>query len=116
MKTTFYTRQQYLNGDVDHNTFFSQFLDKETEKELLNNISLDEINKSTDEHMNDIPMKKWDMISNFNWQIIRGEEKLISTPVIRKELADMIKATGENLSSSTMVCIYKAQARKLKNL
>jgi hypothetical protein len=99
-----------MDGEVSFEDYYRQFLDDQTEHELLANITLAEILSSTDKHLNDIPMIKWDGISGI---MFRGSE-MISRPTIRKSLHDKIHEADEGVSAATLVCIYKQQARVLK--
>lgn len=56
------TRQMYLKGECTHREYYSQFVTKSIIEIVRNRIGLDAIKKSTDEHMNDIPLKLWDSI------------------------------------------------------
>lgn len=105
-----FTRKQYLANECTFREFYGQFVDEETKKELLAVIPLDLILASTDEHLNDIPLKKWDSISG----VLFSGSQLISRPRIRKDLADKINASSEGVSPATLVCIYKEQARQLQ--
>ena len=108
------TRQDYMDGKASHDEYYKQFSDEDTKQELLNVISLDEINKSTDEHMNDIPMKKWDSISGFVWKVQHGSEVQVGNVHVRSDLVKKLKEAGDGVSCAGMTCIYKAQARLLK--
>ena len=100
-----------MDGEISFAGYYSQFLDDKTEAEMFSQISLEELKKSKDEHLNDIPMRKWDAISGI---VFRGSE-MIQGPRIRKEFADRIQLAQEGISAATLVCIYKQQARKTLN-
>jgi len=58
------TRQQYLDGIVSHRDYYSQFVTDNTKKAVLHSIGKEALFSSTDEHMNDIPLHRWDAISH----------------------------------------------------
>jgi len=97
------TREQYLKGEISFSDYYAQFLDDETEGEMLEQVSLEEIRESKDEHLNDIPMRKWDAITGIRF----SGSQLVQRPTIRRELAERIKSAGENISAATLTCIYK---------
>lgn len=78
--------------------------------DVKNNIGIDKIKASKDEHFNDIPLYLWDKLSGC---VFNGSE-LVSKPRIPKEVLDISKELGERgISPATMVCIYKEIARQL---
>lgn len=57
------TRDQYLNGDVSHEEYYSQFVTAGTRQRVLRWIGLETLKKSTDESFNDIPLAQWDALA-----------------------------------------------------
>lgn len=92
-----YTREQYIRGEVTHEKYFGQFVTPEVKRIVLRSITLDELLKSTDEHMNDIPLYRWDSLVH---SILNASIK-------------QIKAADEWTTKSTGVCIAKAAAREI---
>ena len=90
------TRKEYLSGIVSHSDYYGQFITEDTTKNLLQSISIIDICKSRDEHMNDIPLIKWD------------------TCRLSCNL-EAIKEAGESLTPAVKVCILKETARREKN-
>jgi hypothetical protein len=90
------------NADTNavHREYFSQFVTEDIKSRVLSSIGGMAIINSTDEHMNDIPLKEWDAT-------------LIPCPasVVKKA-----KELGENLSQSILVCIAKEAAKQIKEL
>lgn len=105
------TRQQYLNNEANHRQYYAQFVDDEIKNEVKRYIGIERIKASTDEHLNDIPMKNWDNMAGFYFN--HNGEMIGKPNSIKKSLSDKFKATGEGLSAGTMVCIYKEAARQL---
>jgi len=104
------TRQQYLDGEVSHHDYYIQFATPEMYEQVKEKIGLERIEKSKDEHLNDISMKLWDSLSGC---LFRGS-KLITPPSPSRECYNLIKQAGEvGVSPAMMVCIYKAIAREL---
>lgn len=93
------TRKQYLfDGTASHAEYFRQFVNEPILKLVASTIGIDAIKNSKDEHLNDIPLKKWDLIEN---------------SVRRLTDSKLLKETGEGWSSCTSVCIAKQAARIL---
>ena len=72
-------------------------------------LTIEAIKNSKDEHLNDIPLHRWDSLSGC---MFRGSQCMVR-PTVSKECADKINEAGEGVSPATMVCIYKAIAREL---
>jgi hypothetical protein len=97
-----FTRQDYLatpNSTAAHRRFYGQFVTPEIERILLNHISLSDLRASTDPHMNDIPLRRWDDLFNLTpssvWKAIRD--------------AGDVNAC----SFANNVCLYKEAARQI---
>jgi len=103
------TRQQYLNGDITHRDYYAQFITPEMVEQVKNNIGIDRIKASNDEHLNDIPLKDWDNLSGHSF---RGSE-MIGKPQVSKEFYELCKQANEGISSATLTCVYKEIARQL---
>ena len=54
------TRQDYLDGGCSHRQYYGQFVNASVLAMVKRHIGEDAILKSSDEHFNDIPLKKWD--------------------------------------------------------
>ncbi len=64
----------------------------------------------TDEHLNNLPMKKWDIASGFRCFICKGKELVKPIP---SQLRGMLLKAGINCySNSQGVCILKECARR----
>jgi hypothetical protein len=88
------TRQDYMSGKATHEEYYSQFVTPEIKGIVLHTVGLKTLLKSTDEHLNDIPIKIWDnMYFPFN-------------------MAEMNKV-GDYLTLAGKVCILKEAARQL---
>jgi len=90
------TRKQYMGGDYSHAEYYEQFVNESVKDRVLKYIGLDAISSSTDEHMNDIPLKHWDNVG------------------IPSYTAQQLKDCGDNYSLAGAVCINKAAARQIK--
>jgi hypothetical protein len=114
------TRSEYIKGGgtKNHRQYYAQFVNEAVKAKVVKEIGLATILSSKDEHLNDIPLKKWDKLGGFVWQVIRGEERAITQPRTPSDVLpvsyELLKEAGEGVSSSTMVCIYKEAARQLK--
>ena len=110
-------RADYMNGLASHREFFSQFVNAGVKAKVLECIGSEALLKSTDEHLNDIPMKKWDSMAGFVWAIRGGQQVAIVKPQTSQDVepidAGLLRDTGEGVSYAGLVCIYKEAARQL---
>lgn len=111
------TRQNYMNGEASFKEFFSQFVNEGVKAKVLAVIGKEALLASKDEHLNDIPMKKWDSMAGFRWSIIGGQEVAVVKPQTSEDVkpidAGLLRDTGEGVSCAGLVCIYKEAARQL---
>lgn len=105
------TRKEYLKDSSSlHREYYSQFINPFLVNDVKNNITVDRIKNSTDEHFNDIPLHLWDLLSGCRF----SGSSLVSKPRVSMELHDRAVELGEGgISPATMVCIYKEIARQL---
>ena len=89
-----YTRQDYMTKKVSHAEYYGQFVTGHTKAFVANVIGLDRVKRSTDEHLNDIPLRIWDMYR------------------VSSHMQNMLKQANETCSLSTCVCIAKVYARQ----
>lgn len=90
-----------MNNECTHEEFYTQFVTPYYVNVVLDQIGMDDILNSTNEHFNDIPLKKWDSISK--------------CAMAAKIDYDKIKATGATYSLSTFTCILKQAAQMIKD-
>ena len=90
-------RKDYLDGKVSHEDYYGQFVNDNVKRIVLSYIKLEDIKNSTDEHMNDIPLCKWDQIKFNNCGITKKMEE-----------------AGDYLTLAGIVCIAKYAARMIK--
>lgn len=105
------TRQMYMQNSSElHLMYWGQFVNDKVKADVLSFIGKEALLKSTDEHLNDIPLKKWDALAGFTF---RGGE-IISRPTFIDPIdIKLIRETGEGVSCAGLVCIYKEAARQL---
>jgi len=103
------TRKEYMNGDISHQDYYMQFATEEMKRKVIRDITIEAIKNSKDEHLNDIPLHRWDLLSGC---MFRGSQCMVR-PTVSKECAEKIYEAGEGISPATMVCIYKAIAKDL---
>lgn len=107
-----WTRAQYLNREVDHDTYYDQFVNSEVRAIVANRIGLENIKSSTDEHFNDIPLRHWDSLSTF--KLTDGTVVPSCLPAwCLRAVAKAGETKGYSLSD--VVCIAKAAARQIRN-
>lgn len=111
------TRQDYLNGKATHREYYGQFVNESVKSKVLKTIGKDKLLASTDEHLNDIPMKKWDSIAGFLWQAQGGQLIAVIKPRTSEDVepihARLLKEAGDNVSCAGLVCIYKEAAKQI---
>lgn len=86
------------NHAVLHDTYFRQFVNEDLINLVSSRIGKLAIIESKDEHMNDIPLQRWDDLYHEVMRLTR----------------DLRKEAGEDNSLGTSVCIAKAAARIIK--
>jgi len=97
------TRKQYMNKEVSHHEYYSQFVTKATKDYVLSGVTVEEIKASEDGHLNDMKIPFNHMGrggGQWWWDYSPANEALI-------------KEAGEGRSYSTYTCIGKAAARIL---
>ncbi len=116
-----YTRKDYMDNKIQHREYYSQFVNKEVKRRVINMFGLNTLKKSLakDEHFNDnlTPMKKWDLLGGWIWTNIRGEQIATMKPSRAVDIFpvdyELLKEAGEGISCSTMVCIYKEAGKQI---
>lgn len=91
------TRKDYLDGNATHREYYAQFVNERTIAFVVRMIGADDIKASTDAHMNDIALARWDRIAG------------PSLP-----MAATFKAAGDTSSLCGLVCVAKEAARQFK--
>jgi hypothetical protein len=93
------TRKEYMkNKDVTHEQYYSQFVDYEVVKTVVNYFG-DRILNSVEPHFNDIPLTQWDQV---------GE-------IIKPHIVGLLaRANGGGVSKSDLVCTAKMAAEMHK--
>jgi len=100
-----YTRKDYMNGIVNHQTYYGQFVNDSITQLVLSRIGKNKILASTDESFNDIPLAKWDGLS------VSVPSRMISLSNLFCQADD----TQPSVSLSDKVCILKAAARMIRD-
>lgn len=99
-----FTRKDYMDGVVDHQTYYGQFVNNQVISLICRAIGKDKILASTDKHFNDIPLRKWDALAS-------------SVPSRLVSLSNMFTQAEQNavpsISLSDQVCILKAAAHQI---
>lgn len=92
------TRQQYLNKEITHQEYYSQYVNAGITSRVKSSIGEKRIKESTDPHFNDIPLFEWDRLG---------------LPVGYR-IIEMVKENGDFNSLSFQVCVNKAAARMIR--
>jgi len=99
------TRQEYMNKEVSHHEYYSQFVTEATKKFILNSLTVEQIAEALengDEHLNRLKIPYNNMGRGGRWW---WDDAPINTKLVRE--------SGGNLSQSTYTCVSKAAARIL---
>lgn len=107
MKT--FNSKEYMAGKCTHDEYYRQFVNDSVLAVVERYIGMEAIKNSTDEHMNDTPLKKWDELNQIRYAI----NKPLWIECNNATYAS--NADGRFLwSLADQVCIAKAAARVLK--
>jgi len=98
-------RQQYVSGNVSHETYYGQFVTPEVIDLVRTQIGEKAIRSSKDPHFNDISLSKWDWLSQ---SIIH----LVGPQIAEANRPSPGAKTGISLSDT--VCVAKAAARMIR--
>jgi hypothetical protein len=94
------TRQEYMTDSCElHCDYFSQFVTPAVISMVRSRIGIETLLDSTDPHLNDIPLMRWDILTG----------SLFRLPGMRAKIRDV----GEIASLATGVCILKEAARQI---
>ena len=105
------TRAEYMQDSSNlHRQYYGQFVNDAVKNKVLQFIGKEALLASTDEHLNDIPLKKWDALGGF---IFRGSELILKPTTIEPIEISKLKEANEGVSPSTLVCIYKEAGKQL---
>jgi len=100
------------SGTENHRKYYSQFVNEQVKNEVLRYIGKEALLNSKDEHLNDIPMKKWDSMSGFAFSPTNGDILMKPTSIVPIEYK-LLKEAGEGVSCATLVCIYKEAGKQI---
>lgn len=97
-----FTRKQVLNNECTHREYYGQFVTNGMKSTVLRYFTKDQLTQALqeDEHLNSIPLKKWDMIGS---TFLSGGYYL----------SDKFKEVGDWVTQSCLVCIAKESARQI---
>jgi len=91
-----FKRKDYLSGKCSHSQYYNQFVNDNVKLLLKDNIGIDKIKKSKDEHFNDIPLELWDRVG------------------LTCDIVDKLKQAEDYYTLAGAVCILKAGARQIR--
>lgn len=104
------TRKDYMDGKATFEEYYRQFVDDDIKRHVLKFVTIEELISSNDEHLNDIPLSKWDKMSG----VLFYGSRHIYGPTVPASVAKRFRDIGEKgVSPSDMVCIYKNAARQI---
>lgn len=96
-----FTRQDYLNRICTHQQYFAQFVTDSIKNHVAETITIKRLLLSHDPYLNDIPLKKWDVMTGVF--------------MYNKELKEQLQERGDFLTLANGVCILKEAARQVIN-
>lgn len=94
-----FTRKQYLNKECSHREYYGQFVTPRVLAVVKRQIGTKAINNSTDPHLNDIPLSKWDAV------FFGG---------FHNDMAKIMRDLGDFPTLAGGVCIAKEAAKQIK--
>jgi len=106
-----YDRKDYMDGKCSHDVYYRQFVNDSIVEFVRERIGEDVIRASTDPHLNDIKMIKWDALN-------QGIINRIDKKFFKKCNNVTYSEEDRNCflwSLSSAVCIAKQAARIIKN-
>jgi len=89
------SRDDYMNKRCTHREYYAQFVNSWTKSVVVMRIGIDRLVNSSDEHLNDIPLEKWD-----SCRLMRNIKHTPDGEMVRMSLAEG-------------VCIGKEAARQI---
>lgn len=98
-----FTRKDYLSSKCQHEAYYGQFVTKEVRDMVKGAFGIERLKDAfaADKYLNNIPMKKWDKLSEL---------------IPRRVCLHICKANQTNgLSLSDRVCTLKEAARQIIN-
>ena len=110
------TRQEYMaelpkfgtkESTAAHRAYYAQFVLPHVRRLVADRIGVHVIERSSDKHLNDIPLHLWDSI----WRRDDSRGMWIEPGAM---VSGLLKAAGEGNSASTGVCVLKEAARQIK--
>lgn len=96
---TIITRKDYMAGKATHRQYYGQFVNPAVTSWVRRKIGIDRLLKSTDQHLNDIPLSLWD--SYYGAMLLDGTARKVAA------------ANGGGVSLSDAVCVAKEAAHQL---
>ena len=107
--TVKYTRKQYMTHEIDHATYYGQWAD-ELIPLVIDRIGAKKILASTDPHLNDIALSRWDALH----AMVRSRVGRSIGEANASTYAEPMKPGAYALSLSDTVCAAKQAAKVWK--
>lgn len=89
-----FTRKQYLNKECSHREYYAQFVTEPVKARVRMCIGWERLKNSTDEHLNDIPLRLWDTLgavgTKREWDAADDYPTMAGRTCIYKEAARQI--------------------------
>ena len=105
------TREEYMDDKYTHDAYYAQFVTEGIKHRILSVIPKTELMASRDPHLNDIPMKKWDLLAG---ALVHGANiQGIPGGGISHLMAISFKDAGDYYTLAGAVCVLKTAARQI---
>ncbi len=95
------TRKEYMDSSFPrnnaHREYYAQYVTESIRLLVKSRIGLSRLQKSTDEHLNDIPLDEWDRLA----------------PIINRSANSLLRANGDFPTLNSSICIAKEAARQI---
>lgn len=93
------TRNDYMAGNCTHREYHAQFVTNLIKKTVKTVIGLDKLLASTDKYLNDIPLRRWDILA--------------ANPYLFTGLSKQMKLCNDYPTQAGLVCILKEAAKQI---
>lgn len=90
------TRKDRLENRCTHREYYAQFVTEDIRRMVVDRFGMDRLQRSTDPHLNDIPLQHWDALG-------------VPFP---RHIAEWMRAEGDFPTMAGWVCIAKEAARQ----
>lgn len=102
-----FTRAQYLDRQCTHREYWAQFVTEGMRRMVLQRFTIERLKRSTDPHLNDIPLMEWDAMKGVTFHML----DLTKWREIHYPEYKDTRSIGWSMSDNT--CLLKEAAKQL---